>query len=158
MKMFVSIIAENKKTRSYPGGSSRVRQDIENSLGYSRIITLKNKGKKTPPPTSFYIGTKLTKKARFILGDKLDVLYDKESGLGLIKRMLPTQRGNTLTHSGQKKGHTCSAYGLTVGPKYFDFPYTESTINLENVTIDDEGILFSWPKGKTYKQALEDFD
>lgn len=138
--MFESLVAEkqgNANRRGNRGG------DITKRLGYSYFSQSKTGAGRKYSQVAFYIGRELMKSARFMLGDRLDILYDSDSGLGLIKRMPNNSvRGNKLSGS---KSNACGTF--QVSSFYGPFPETPNgVISLENVSVDNEGILFTWPK------------
>lgn len=125
--MFESIYEKGRK------GGVRSGRDVLNGLGCSV-----RKSKKSKRMT-FYIGKNLMKRARIIIGDRLDILRDKENNLGLIKRVSQDDtRYSKLTDSG-----SCGSLSTTRFDK--EHKETDGVISLENVAVDDEGILFEWP-------------
>ena len=140
--MFESLIVK-AKLEGKKGYYCRGRE-TKNSLGYAKYTRINKKTGSKHPSVSFYIGINLMQQARFIKGDMFDILWDKEAGLGLIKRM----------PNGSKYGHhICTKIGKTYGVLQFTtsteiLPDIPTVVNLENVSVDNEGILFAWPKVK----------
>lgn len=112
---------------------------------YDLLITVASKDRKNKKgdlAIVFHIGPKLSRQYRIIRGDRVNVLFDKESRTGLIKR---------TTGKGQKiGGPTDGKRGalrvqLTFKPEMGIYP-PEEGIFPETVTINDEGILFDVPE------------
>ena len=133
--MFKSLVVDRKDSR---GTLNRTGRECKNSLGYARY---KHKGGKQGDQVSFLIGHILMKKARLIIGDRMDVLYDEESKLGLLKRVTGENIGNKISKA-QSKSYGKLHVAASLGP----FPVVDGIVNLENVTVDDQGILFAWPE------------
>jgi hypothetical protein len=148
--MFKSLIVDNQKRGSVAvKGGSKGRGDVTNSLGYAVYKvnpTKRKKNKHAQPQAVFLIGINLMKEARLILGDRMDVLYDDESKLGLLKR-LPSDSvyGNKLSKAGGKSYCKLHVAGTEA------FPLISHIISLENVTIAPDGLLFVWPEDKEKK-------
>jgi hypothetical protein len=107
-------------------------RDVKNELAFSIHKTGQN-----GEAAVFYIGSNLAKKARFILGDYLDVLKSDCGEYGLIKR---------TNNGGRRLSKTTSpnAYRLAV-KKTNAFPIKNLTV-LSDVSLEEDGLLFSWPK------------
>ena len=84
----------------------------------------------------FGLSDELLKEARFIAGDRVDVLLDVEARLGLIRRTL--QGGWKISGSKAKKVVQMT---WTEG-----LPSVPTTSACESVTVTDEGIMFELPK------------
>lgn len=134
--MFESLI----KGKRNLGGHRTSGRDVGNQLGYSRY---KNKDGRNREQVAFYIGMNLMRKVRWIVGDRLDLLYDEEAGLGLLKRVPAdsTIRGNKIS-ARNSKNIVAVQFCASCGP----FPDSDGVLVLENVSVENEGILFSWPK------------
>lgn len=132
--MFVSMIGSRSKSRR--GGSGR-GGDISQKLAYSTHVCGSN-GHKTKQAV-FYFGVKLMKKARLIVGDYIDILKDGE--MGLVKRT-NGEYGRKITQSSNCKTTA------RVSVKADGFPLVNHIVDLDNIVINDEGILFDWPKGE----------
>ena len=117
-------------------GNSK-RDNVEDSLGYARY----DKDKGNPrEKIIFSIGQNLMKNARFIIGDRIELLYDDEAGLGLMRRIPADKPGVTIRHASTKR------YCVVRFPATSVFPIIRQITNLDNVSVDEEGILFAWPK------------
>ncbi len=131
--MFKSL-TENNVGR----GGSAGRGDVKNSLGYANYPS-KEKGHASQ--VAFLFGENILKKARFVLGDRLELLYDSGENIGLFRRIPLSSNGGVIlskaTSGGYLKVHIR-------GSK--EYPIIRHAVNLENVTVEDEGILFAWPK------------
>jgi hypothetical protein len=145
--MFKSLIVGAEKRNDNRG--KRSGRDVLNGLGYSKFKNKKSVlKKKCGPQVCFYIGKNLMKQARFIGGDRLDLLYDEESQRGLLKRMpSDSDFGNKISGGKQKGGGNGNCSPFQISAFYGNFPDTEHVINLDNVIVNNEGILFDWPKG-----------
>lgn len=83
------------------------------------------------------------KEARILLGDRLDLLFDKEGRLGLIKRV--KDGGWMLTG----KGETCARFRVRWAA---GLPYTNSLVECSDVTADVvTGIMFQLPEGVKFE-------
>jgi len=113
------------------GGSSN--RDVKNGLAYAI-----NKGSgKNDLVAVFYIGINLMKKAKFIAGDRMDIQKSADGKYGLIKRI--NKGGYALSMKHTKNTGKISTSFID------ELPRVNSLTVLENVVVDDEGILFEWP-------------
>lgn len=108
----------------------------KNSLRYATYRSTAKNGEFTS--ANFIIGSDLMKKMRWQFGDRINVLRDPESQLGLLKRTLNGGRKLTKAASGN--------YGRVYIAINHHFPVVDSLTTLENVTVTEEGILFCWPQ------------
>ena len=85
--------------------------------------------------------------ARILPNDRVDILFDRENGLGLIKRI--NKGGYAATIAGGLKQADIKPgeyYAIIVKfTRYKGMPIFDEPDECENVTITDEGILFALP-------------
>jgi hypothetical protein len=134
-QMFEIVTVRN--TGSRRGGSSR-RGDIKGALGYARYP---QRIKSQADQVCFSFGINLMKEARFIVGDRLRLQFDKEGGLGLWDRVPADSENSYIITKATSRN-----YGKVHLPAMDIFPCIRRVINLENVRVGSEGILFVWPK------------
>jgi len=88
----------------------------------------------------FYIGNDIMKKARVMIGDYVDILISDCGNHGLIKRV--TDGGRKIGKNGSNK-RNCGRVAIK---KTDDMPLVKTNTVIDNVVINDDGILFDWPK------------
>jgi len=123
--------------RTVRSGSGRRTKE---QLAYSVV-----KNKNAKDTAVFTIGINLAKQARFIMGDRLDILKDRTKNRGKFTRVVIGGRklsGHSKNSSTMKIGHVVTD----------DFPKVHRLTILENVVVTENGIEFDWPK-----QADEEF-
>ena len=125
------------KTPANCGGG--VRRDVKNEIAYN--INKASREKEGHFQFILYVGINLIKKARLIDGDRVDVQMSQDGKYGLIKRVPSGGRALSRKHA-KNTGKIAGAYNESL-------PWVNSIITLENVVIDDEGILFEWPASTT---------
>jgi hypothetical protein len=82
------------------------------------------------------------KESRIFAGDSLDVLFDKEGRLGLIRRV--KEGGWKLTN----QTDTCARVRVRWAP---GMPHTAEMVEIADVTCDEaEGIMFQLPEGVSF--------
>lgn len=97
------------------------------------------------------LSTALAKEARILHGDRLDLLFDKDSRLGLLKRV--NKGGYAASATGKKRDEIepSKFYSVTMKLTYYPgMPIFKAYTECENVNISDEGILFDIPNDVTY--------
>lgn len=148
--MSISAIAENEK-----GKKNYRRGPITANRKY--LVIGSNSGGKDKYGTErtaivCRISAPLAKEARIIHGDRVDLLIDKESGLGLLRRISSGGYAATATGKPLKEIKQGEYYGITVKITYYaGMPKFGSTTECDNVNVSDEGILFDLPKDATYQ-------
>jgi len=88
------------------------------------------------------IGSDIMKVARFIKGDRVDILVDKEAGLLLIKR----DPNGRYKISGAKNNNS----GAIKATLFTGFPYPEELKSMVNISYPDAGILCELPENMRY--------
>lgn len=126
---FESVIQES--TRGTRNGRA-----VKKTLAYATYRSKEKGGKYAS--ANFIIGVDLMKAARWQFGDRIDVLKDEESQMGLLKRV--TRGGRMLSKAASDN---FGRIFISINEK---FPIVDSLTDLENVVLSDEGILFDWPK------------
>ncbi len=128
-------------------GPSNNPEIIKAQLGYSINRNKKGGGRGGGPTLSvvFYIGNHIMKEARIIKGDFVDVHQSDCKEYGLIKRVNHPLGRKVSENAFGKSSHRFSFKRTKA------FPIVSHKIVLENVVINDEGILFQWPKKETPK-------
>lgn len=92
------------------------------------------------------IGRNLLQRMRWLRGDRVDLSWDVADNTGLISRT--NDAGWALTPRGGSKKKECS---LDLKITWREgMPSHALSLELENVTITDEGILFKWPKETSF--------
>ena len=136
--MFENVI---KRSGTRSRGGNHCGRETENSLGFASYNKSKNN---TRGHVTFAIGNNLLKKARFVVGDRIAILHDAEAKLGLLRRIPADEfnNGNLITKSTAKTYLQLQAQYLPCFPK----PNGGGIRNLDNVVVNDEGILFAWPE------------
>lgn len=87
---------------------------------------------------TFRIRNDLLEKARFLNGDIVDVLFDPDQGIGLIRR---NNDGAMTLHAGKSEPNSCRiSITLRSG-----MPAVKSTRACESVEVNNEGIMFTLP-------------
>jgi hypothetical protein len=104
-------------------------------------ITMHKNNKSKSEILIFYIGMNICKKARFINGDLMEILWDPDAVTGMIRRVKGF--GYSLTVPGGN-GKASSKLGMTwrhgmIRPN--------GCVVAEQIVLKDEGILFSLPTG-----------
>jgi hypothetical protein len=88
------------------------------------------------------IDNETLKEARLFVGDRLDVLFDKEGRLGLVKRV--KEGGWQLTTAGDKAGRVRVRWAPGL-------PHTSEFVEIFDVTADEtEGVMFQLPEAVTF--------
>jgi hypothetical protein len=134
------------------GGCDPLAKDNQISLALNGRA-----GKKSAVAMRVRIGCELMTGARFVAGDRLDLLFDENAGMGLIRR-LPASTTDFL-------GWKLSVIGKVVKGKpnnglagIFKFSPSNEARQLlfgddrrfyvpEAVSVDNEGIIFTLPAG-----------
>jgi hypothetical protein len=89
----------------------------------------------------------IAKKARLIKGDLIDVLFDEQAKVGLIKRV--NDRGWTLT-----SGSTCARLTVKISMKP-GMPSIEKAASCP-CEVTDEGIVFTLPDSVSFTENLRE--
>ena len=113
-----------------------VKRDVKNEIAYN--INKASREKEGKFQFILYVGINLIKKARFMDGDRVDVQISQDGKYGLIKRITTGGRALSRKHA-KNTGKIAGAYNEVL-------PWVDSITTLENVVVDDEGILFEWPE------------
>lgn len=100
------------------------------------------------------VGAELLKKARFMIKDKVDVLFDPEDGCGLIKRTMD----GTLNINATSKNKPPN--GKIVVTLSDGMPYVKTSKLCDSVEINEEGILFRIPGYSIYSkdESIKEID
>lgn len=111
---------------------------------FATDITRKH-GNKDPSPiysVRFSLSAEIMKKARFMPGDKVDVLFDPENNAGLIQRT--TSGGWSLSQTSTSPRISIK---LTWRP---GLPTIASTGCCTDIQVVDEGIMFRFPEATSF--------
>lgn len=133
---FFSALELNKKY-STRGGRGRSLSDTDISLATDKSV---QKTGQVSYSLRFSISPKLMKEARFIEGDKVDVLFDFESSpkRALIVRSL---HGGWTLYNNSKNKDTRFNFKITHRPELPSFEESTDT----KAVVTSEGILFDIP-------------
>jgi hypothetical protein len=145
-----SYIAETKRAGS--GGRSKGTKrnaellTVSSNLGAKSLVSGFQRRQITVRITE-----QLAKKARILPGDRLDLLFDKEANLGLIKRVVTGGYSATAAGVHQDKIVSGRFYNVVIKATHYEgMPMFPKSTDCENVTITDEGILFTMPSDTEY--------
>jgi hypothetical protein len=119
------------------GRGPGTRENPSESLGFAHYPPKK---KNRSGEVGFLFGEKLLKKARFIIGDKIELLHDRDLTYGIFKRVVDGKKGAVICKATSKSYAKIHLRGKPI------FPEIRHAINLQNVKVEDEGISFAWPK------------
>lgn len=112
----------------------------------------KSKNGSTRQALTIRLSADLAKEARLLIGDRVDVLFDKESGLGLVKRVQTGGYATTVAGMATSSVKPGAFYPTVVKLTYYDgMPFIAERHDCENVTVTNEGIMFTLPDSVTYK-------
>jgi len=144
---FISIV---QLKESLDSSVLRGRHTINAGLVIATDFSGKNKEGKNRYSLRVSLSSKLAKESRLIHGDRIDILFDKESSpmRGLITRV----KGNgwTLVKAGESKNSR-----LVTKISMVDGMPTFPTAQIcENVVISEEGILFDLPDECSFTENL----
>jgi hypothetical protein len=133
---FVSAL-ELSKTYSRKGGRGRVHSDHDVALATDKSVA---KTGQIVYSLRFSISAKLIKEARFIEGDKVDVLFDFESS---PKRVLIVRSlaGGWSLYNNNKNKNSRFNFKITYRPEMPSFEESTPT----KAVVTSEGILFDIP-------------
>lgn len=122
--------------------SNRSRASSE--ISFATDITRTHSGKNPDPIYSvrFSLSQEIIKKARFMPGDKVDILFDPERNAGLIKRTSSGGWALSQTNSSPR-----IAIKFTWRP---GLPTIANTAGCTEVQVTDEGIMFRFPEGTMF--------
>jgi hypothetical protein len=88
------------------------------------------------------IDNETLKEARIFVGDRLDVLFDKEGRLGLVKRV--KDGGWQLSKHGEKAARVRVMWAPGI-------PHTKEQVECGDVTADEvEGVMFAIPEDASF--------
>ena len=116
-------------------------------------VSVTSNGGKEKKHLSIVIGIPATllKKARWVIGDRVELLKDSDKDIFLLKR---TVNGYMLSPGSTGKGQTAKMLGKNTMRSMSKMPLPialkkqrMSTAPCESVTVEDEGILFEMPEG-----------
>lgn len=135
----MSFISAIELSKNYGGRNGRGRVSVDQDVCMSTDKSVAKTGQ-VVYSLRFSISPKLIKEARFIEGDKVDVLFDFESN---PKRVLVVRslHGGWSLYSNGKNANSRFNFKITHRPEMPSF--TESTATKAVVT--SEGILFDVP-------------
>jgi len=137
--MFESISSIAKENG---GGSGR-----NSSQNLTDVVLHKSVCKTTKAQLSFVIGSELALEARFIPGDRVDILFDRINRKGLIRRV--TDGGYKLIPRSQprKGGKATSKTTLvTKLTQYAGMPDIDKATAMNDSHVTTEGIEFVFPE------------
>ena len=138
--MFKSVLRDIKR------GDGQRSVDRINELSISSYV---NSGslRKT---IVFQIGVNILKKARYMIGDYVDIQQSEDGQYGLIKRVTDGGRkiSSSLSQKERKAGRSPST-GTVSFKSVESLDHVSKQVFIENVCIKDEGILFDWPQKTT---------
>ena len=105
----------------------------------SKLIISKHNNK-AGPRLAFYIGRFIAEKAGLIKGDSVDILWDKDTGEGIIRR--DNKNGKTVSFNKQGRGVVLIAW-------HEGMPPLPTTVILEahGIEYKHHEILFDFPQG-----------
>lgn len=132
------MIEEHGRPTSTRARSSRA--DVK----FATDITRSHRCRSPSPIYSvrFSLSKEVIKKARFMPGDKVDVLFDKENSAGLIRRT--TSGGWTLSQ-------TTTSPRISIKFTWCPgLPTIASTGDCTDIQVTDEGIMFRFPEGTSF--------
>lgn len=140
---FISALELNKKYTKRGGtGRASVKDDV--------IIATDKSVQKTGQVNyslRFSISEKIIKEARFIEGDKVDILFDVESSPKRILIVRSLQGGWSLYRNGVKDSQN-ARYNVKITYRPEMPSFTQSTAT--NAVVAAEGILFDIPPTAVY--------
>jgi hypothetical protein len=91
---------------------------------------------------TFAIRNAIVAKARFKLGDRMDILFDAESLMAKIARTTEG-KGWKLNPAGGSKGASTCSFSISLRPGMPDMVVGREYVDVE---LDEDGILFDFPK------------
>jgi hypothetical protein len=147
------FISVSKRMREIYGlrGAGRV-YDSTNKIYISMQGTKPTVKAPNPKPyVAFNLGMEVCKKARFIMGDYIEVLYNKNTNTFFFRRTNNAIDGYKLGPSGGRKAeegrHANTAVFKMMHRKEF-LPEVKELSELENVIVNNDGVF------ATYKGAV----
>jgi hypothetical protein len=127
------ITRSGQATRNRPGGGIVLATDRQNP---------KNPGDEVRYTLRLDISPEMASKARFIMGDRVDILIDAESRQMMLKRV--HEGGWKLAQSGK-------AGALKIQVRYLEgMPSVPTSANCTSVQLTDEGVVFTVPKSARF--------
>ena len=144
-----SQVAQANSTR---GGYGRTGQKQNKSVRVGMTTNGLQKDKSRREAITIRFTQDVAREARILPNDRVDILFDRENGLGLIKRInkggyAATVAGG-LKHSELKQGEYYSI--IVKFTRYKGMPLFGDPDECENVTVTNEGILFALPPTVTW--------
>lgn len=133
-----SLNAEGRRT-----GRNRARTD---SVVLRRVWN--NKKEKTETYLIVRLGLDVMRSCRWVVGDRVDMLVDRESGAVLIKRVLSNENGFVLSAQKMHKGTTKTAtfqVGYKGRERALPDLEMEKKIEIIHVTYSPEGLSLTLP-------------
>ena len=144
---FVSAFSEAQQNGRSGVSSEKLRIHGKRLFFRSAKSGKRKDGTERMPQLIFVISADLMKEARLIFGDRIDVLFDKEARLGLIKRMSGNDGGGwKLTPNGGNSKHGSVSISHR---NAFPLP-PKCGVECENVSVNDEGVLFIFPESVVF--------
>jgi len=126
---FISLSGIKKDQSTRNGG---LRSKSELAISVCNGSKLKS-GHKTKV-LNFRLADSLINRARFMVGDRLDVLFDKTNGIGMIKR--DNQGSMTLSRNSKNASSTRLTLTLRKG-----MPAVRNTFGCDSVEVDTDGTI-----------------
>ena len=129
-------IAERKRKKS---GKPRLTRSTSALSYYVRAYKRKENPKSVTKQYAFNLSAELIEAARLKAGDRVEILFDKREGQGLLKRVESGGYALTVT-KGTGNGIVKATY-----MRAFGLPASENRVEFEGVAAQAEGIKFSMP-------------
>ena len=139
-----SQVAQANSTR---GGYGRTGQKQNKSVRVGMTTNGLQKDKSRREAITIRFTQDVAREARILPNDRIDVFFDQENGLGLIKRINKGGYAATIA-GGLKQAEIKQGEYYTIIVKftrYKGMPFFDLSEDCENVTVTDEGILFALP-------------
>lgn len=145
-----SQVAQANSTR---GGYGRTGQKQNKSVRIGMTTNGPRKDKSRREAITIRFTQDVAREARILPNDRVDIMFDRENGLGLIKRI--NKGGYAATIAGglkQTEVKPGQYYSIIVKfTHYKGMPFFNEPEECENVTITDEGVLFAMPPSTIWK-------
>ena len=96
------------------------------------------------------VSSGVLKQARWVIGDRIEMLFDPEAGLGLLRRV--SVGGNALCGRSKSSGATLTTSWYEGMPSVFP------SAACQNVVVDEEGVLFQLPGDVSFTENKREKD
>ena len=132
-------------TKERKGGGGRrghkYMTQINNAIRFSETKNGNNRKSLT-----FTIGIDIVKKYRLLIGDSVDVLFDADDRIALIRRV--QTGGYTVCGSGIPASDVIEGKyyrSIVKCSRYDGMPSTDMSVFVTDIEITDDGIMFKFP-------------